>query len=66
MKEVKNQLKKLTGAQFVSNDTLAVRPATVTIRPQTEPRKAFKTFEENHKLVRRYSFDDNGGGYMGL
>jgi hypothetical protein len=22
--------------------------------------------EEGHKLVRRYSFDDNGGGYAGL
>jgi hypothetical protein len=66
MKEVKNQLKKLTGAQFVSNDTLPVRPAIVTVRPQTEPKKAFKALEENHKLVRRYSFDDNGGGYMGL
>jgi hypothetical protein len=22
--------------------------------------------EDNHKLVRRYSFDDNGGGYLGL
>ena len=66
MKEVKNQLKKLTGAPFVSNDTLPVRPAIVTIRPQAEPTKAFKTLDENHKLVRRYSFDDNGGGYMGL
>jgi hypothetical protein len=66
MKEVKKQLKKLTGAQFVSNDTLPARPAIVTIRPQAEPKKAFKTLDENHKLVRRYSFDDNGGGYMGL
>jgi hypothetical protein len=22
--------------------------------------------DDNHKLVRRYSFDDNGGGYRGL
>lgn len=22
--------------------------------------------DDNHKLVRRYSFDDNGGGYLGL
>jgi hypothetical protein len=22
--------------------------------------------DESHKLVRRYTFDDNGGGYLGL
>jgi hypothetical protein len=26
----------------------------------------FKKIDDNHKLVRRYSFDDNGGGYQGL
>ena len=26
----------------------------------------FKKLDDNHKLVRRYSFDDNGGGYLGL
>ena len=46
MKEVKNQLKKLTGAPFVSNDTLPVRPAIVTVRPQTEPKKTFKALEK--------------------
>ena len=25
-----------------------------------------KRLDDNHKLVRRYSFDDNGGGYLGL
>jgi hypothetical protein len=25
-----------------------------------------KKLEDNHKLVRRYSIDDNGGGYLGL
>jgi hypothetical protein len=25
-----------------------------------------KKLDDNHKLVRRYSFDDNGGGYRGL
>ena len=25
-----------------------------------------KKLDDNHKLVRRYSFDDNGGGYLGL
>jgi hypothetical protein len=25
-----------------------------------------KKLDDNNKLVRRYSFDDNGGGYLGL
>ena len=25
-----------------------------------------KKLDDNDKLVRRYSFDDNGGGYLGL
>jgi hypothetical protein len=25
-----------------------------------------KKLDDNHKLARRYSFDDNGGGYLGL
>lgn len=28
--------------------------------------KELKKLDDNHKLVRRYSFDDNGGGYLGL
>jgi hypothetical protein len=28
--------------------------------------KKLTKLDDNHKLVRRYSFDDNGGGYLGL
>jgi hypothetical protein len=28
--------------------------------------KTLRKLDDNHKLVRRYSIDDNGGGYLGL
>ncbi|MGZ3901896.1 MAG: hypothetical protein ACXVDC_16335 [Bacteroidia bacterium] len=31
-----------------------------------EVKDGLKKLDDNHKLVRRYSFDDNGGGYLGL
>ena len=31
-----------------------------------EVKGGLKRLDDNHKLVRRYSFDDNGGGYLGL
>ena len=31
-----------------------------------EGKDGLKKLDDNHKLVRRYSFDDNGGGYLGL
>jgi hypothetical protein len=36
----------------------------VTSVSKTE--KKLTKLDDNHKLVRRYSFDDNGGGYLGL
>lgn len=33
---------------------------------RTEPTVIIKLVNENSKLFRRYSFDDNGGGYIGL
>lgn len=33
-------------------------------QPNTESN--FVKLDDNNKLVRRYSFDDNGGGYRGL
>jgi hypothetical protein len=39
----------------------------VKIAPAIEKVNAIiKKLDDNHKLVRRYSFDDNGGGYLGL
>ena len=31
-----------------------------------EVKDGLKKLDDNNKLVRRYSFDDNGGGYLGL
>jgi hypothetical protein len=36
------------------------------IVPGSEKTGKLKKLDENNKLVRRYSFDDNGGGYLGL
>lgn len=41
-----------------------LRTKVVTTTNTTEP-KLIK-LDDNNKLVRRYSFDDNGGGYLGL
>ena len=38
--------------------------AKVVVNPDV--REGLKKLDDNHKLVRRYSFDDNGGGYLGL
>ncbi|GEM_PF-3069321 len=38
----------------------------VKIAPAAEKVNTIKKLDDNHKLVRRYSFDDNGGGYLGL
>jgi hypothetical protein len=32
----------------------------------TKAEVTVKPLDENHKLARRYSIDDNGGGYLGL
>jgi len=38
----------------------------VKIAPAAEKVNTIKKLDDDHKLVRRYSFDDNGGGYLGL
>ena len=36
------------------------------ITGKNEKENQYLKLDDNHKLVRRYSFDDNGGGYRGL
>jgi len=43
------------------NDGLRVKAITAT-----EAENKITKLDDNDKLVRRYSFDDNGGGYLGL
>lgn len=45
----------------VERDNLRVK-----IAPTAEAKNGLKKLDDNHKLVRRYSIDDNGGGYLGL
>jgi len=47
-----------------NSDKSNLRSKIVTTAEKTE--NNLKKLDENHKLVRRYSFDDNGGGYIGL
>jgi hypothetical protein len=41
-----------------------LRAKVVTTASPTDGK--LKKLDDNNKLVRRYSFDDNGGGYLGL
>jgi hypothetical protein len=41
-----------------------LRAKVVTTTSSTDGK--LKKLDDNNKLVRRYSFDDNGGGYLGL
>ena len=52
--------------QYASNNTTGgLRSAE---NESVQPERTFDVIkiDESHKLVRRYSFDDNGGGYSGL
>lgn len=44
-------------------DHLQKKIVTTTV---TKAEKKLTKLDDNHRLVRRYSFDDNGGGYLGL
>ena len=52
--------------QYTSSDTVSNTHAGEKETVQSERNFAFQAIDESHKLVRRYSFDDNGGGYSGL
>ena len=44
-------------------DNLRAKVVTTSV---TKKETKLTKLDDNHKLVRRYSFDDNGGGYLGL
>jgi hypothetical protein len=44
-------------------DSLRAKILTTTV---AKGEKKLTKLDDNHELVRRYSFDDNGGGYLGL
>jgi hypothetical protein len=50
-------------ANSSEKDKLRAKVVTTTV---TKKENKLTRLDDNHKLVRRYSFDDNGGGYLGL
>ena len=50
---------------YKANEKDSLHAKIVTSTVTKEEKKLIK-LDDNHKLVRRYSFDDNGGGYLGL
>lgn len=52
--------------QYTSNESVTHLRTAEKENVQPERTFASPSIDETHKLVRRYSFDDNGGGYSGL
>jgi hypothetical protein len=65
MSDNKNQLKM--AAENFANEVVnsLLKPTSQKNRSEQVP-SAASTTEENYEHTRRYSFDDNGGGYLGL
>ena len=65
MPDNKNQLKM--AAESFANEVVnsLLKPNSQKNRAEQAP-SAASTTEENYEHTRRYSFDDNGGGYSGL
>jgi len=61
-----NSAKSVVAVQYTSSNSLGNLHTTENETVATKVKIDFLRIDENHKLVRRYSFDDNGGGYSGL
>ena len=61
-----NANKPVVAVQYTSNNSASNLRTSEKEKIQSEIPPYFLRIDENHKLVRRYSFDDNGGGYSGL
>lgn len=59
-----------TNHQIAENHSLAERNVDAEtkqpVSASSRHMENVRVLNENSKLVRRYSFDDNGGGYTGL
>ena len=60
-------------ASSIGNKDLIVSPALksakivpLNIRYDAAPQESPVKVKEETRVIRRYSFDDNGGGYLGL
>lgn len=50
---------------YTASEKDSLRAKIVTTTTAKTEKKVIK-LDDNNKLVRRYSFDDAGGGYLGL
>jgi hypothetical protein len=51
---------------YNANNSVRNTLQTKIMTGQDKKESQYLKLDDNHKLVRRYSFDDNGGGYRGL
>jgi acyl-CoA hydrolase len=51
---------------YKANNSEKDNLSTKVVTSVSKAEKKLTKLDDNHKLVRRYSFDDNGGGYLGL
>lgn len=61
-----NANKPVIAVQYTSSSTASNLRTAENENILSENKFDILKIDENHKLVRRYSFDDNGGGYSGL
>jgi len=61
-----NSVKKVTSSRFAGITTTTINHRSASEKKQSDFTNGFRILEENNKITRRYSFDDNGGGYQGL
>jgi hypothetical protein len=68
MKENTSQRRNVVSDRSSINEGLAVNAPALTLDDANNVLEAIsvRNIEETNKAFRRYSFDDNGGGYKGL
>jgi hypothetical protein len=68
MKEIKNHTAAhLTETNFtVTTTTNLAKVVPLAKRYEAAKNAPIQVLDENTPLIRRHSFDDNGGGYQGL
>lgn len=66
--KINNQLANIVENEFRINTGLKQSNiGSSNIRYETAPQQVhISVSEETNREIRRYSFDDNGGGYLGL
>jgi hypothetical protein len=55
-----------SAATLISANPMAKQPQVTAKLFKGQKEITYKVVEDNSHVTRRYSFDDNGGGYLGL